>query len=81
MDEDGVRQAIIAAERNEMYFSRLHKNRESDQRLWEYFKSQYLWASSKIMEVDQADDEKRALPTKFMEGWEIYRKEKVARNP
>ena len=73
MNEAGVSQAIQAAEENDPYFPKPHAELEADQKLWEHFKSSYLSASSKILAADAAKEEARALPIKFMEGWEIYR--------
>jgi hypothetical protein len=33
------------------------------------------------MVLDEASEEVRALPTKFIEGWEIYRAEKLIAHP
>ncbi len=79
--EDGVRQAVRAAEDNELYYPRPHKKRESDQKLWECFALNYLSASSKIMAMDGADEGVRTLPTKFIKGWEVYREQKLMAHP
>ncbi len=81
-DEEGVRQAVKAAEDNEVYYPKPHKKRESDQKLWKHFKGSYLWASSRIMQADEATtEEMKSLPIKFVEGWEIYRREKLDARP
>jgi Zinc finger protein len=77
MNAEGVEQAVKAAENNDPYFPKPHQKRENDLKLWEHFKSSYLWASSKIIEADQVNDEVKALPATFIDGWEHYRKEKL----
>ncbi|ERF68643.1 hypothetical protein EPUS_09136 [Endocarpon pusillum Z07020] len=79
LNESGVSQAIHAAEENDPYFPKPHAELESDQKLWEHFKSNYLSASSRVMIADAVNEEARALPIKFIEGWEVYRKGKIER--
>lgn len=77
MTDDGIAQAVKAAEDNDPYFPKPHKARLCDQRLWAGFSQAYLKASKTIMDADNAPNEIKDAPAKFIKGWEEYRKSKM----
>jgi len=77
MSDAGVDQAVKAAEDNDPYFPKPHKQQVEDQWLWEHFKSAYLNASNTIFAMDGIPAGMENGPRDFIKGWEEYRKYKI----
>lgn len=77
MTDDGITQAVKAAEDNDPYFPKPHKTHPSDQKLWKSFSQAYLNASKTILDASDAIDGLKDGPEKFIRGWETYRKSKL----
>jgi len=77
MTDDGIAQAVTAAEDNDPYFPKPHKTHPSDQKLWETFSQAYLKASKTIMDAVDFVDVLKDRPEKFIRGWEDYRMSKL----
>jgi len=73
----GIEQAVKAAEDNDPYYPKPHKQLAEDQQLWKHFKEAYLYSSSTIFLLDGIPEGMAKGPQKFIQGWEDYRKHKI----
>ncbi|KAI1173522.1 zinc finger protein-domain-containing protein [Nemania sp. FL0916] len=65
MDSQGLKQAARAFLRNDPFYPRPGKEKMEDIRLWDWFKSSYLRASSQI--IGKHDARRLSLPSQLME--------------
>ncbi|MCJ1363897.1 hypothetical protein MMC16_003006 [Acarospora aff. strigata] len=77
MTDDGIAQAVRAAEDNDPYFPKPHKTHPTDQKLWETFSQAYIKASKTILDANDINTGLKDGPKKFIRGWETYRMSKL----
>jgi len=77
MTDEGIAQAVKAAEDNDPYFPKPHKTQPSDKMLWTTFSQAYIKASKTILDADDVAEGLQDGPEKFIRGWEEYRKLKL----